>query len=203
MKNINLLILIATGFILSGCQTWAQYNFSVPNVGVSQTKIDAQLRSLTITNVAKVSIWDYFPDEIPDIGSSLMERIPGVWQKALIGALNQMAIFQDKSSDEINLSVKILKLNHPFIEISSTSDVSARYEITDHKTRDIVFTQDISSSGETPFSYSYDPFVRRIESINRAVQNNIAQFLKSLETVNANKPAFPDKNGEIPPDNSR
>ena len=33
------------------------------------------------------------------------------------------------------------------------------------------------------------------ESINRAVQNNITQFLQALETVDVQKPMFPVKAG--------
>jgi len=36
---------------------------------------------------------------------------------------------------------------------------------------------------------------RMRESINRAVQNNITQFLQSLETVDVQKPMFPAKLG--------
>ena len=41
--------------------------------------------------------------------------------------------------------------------------------------------------------YAFSGIARQRESVNRAVQNNITQFLQSLETVDANKPMFPTK----------
>lgn len=76
---------------------------------------------------------------------------------------------------------------------SMTTTTAARYEIIDRKSGDIVYAQDIESSGTTPFDYSLLGIARIRESINRAVQNNITQFLQGLSTVDANKPMFPSK----------
>jgi|SRR5450830_235912 len=176
--------------LLTGCNTMPPLNFSVPNVGVSQKKIDAEMKSMTIT-IAR-------PDEKTGKLPAGMEMIvPQLWQSALTEALNKMAIFQDDASKKVNLSVKILKLDPAGGGISMTTSTTARYEIMDRKTGDIIYTQDISSTGTTPFDFAFAGVIRARESVNRAVQNNITEFLQALETVNVQKPMFPAKSAGL------
>ena len=65
---------------------------------------------------------------------------------------------------------------------SMTTETAARYEIIDRRNGDIIYTQDVASSGTTPFDHSLLGVARARESLNRAVQNNISQFLQNLET---------------------
>lgn len=184
---------------LVGCSTTPPANFSVPNVGLSKKKIDAEMKSLTVT-VAR-------PDEkTGDLDLNMVSMdfngqgasagdlaTPQLWQASLTDALNRMAIFNDDSAKKVNLSVKILKLDVPLIGASFTTETTARYEIMDRKNGDLIFSQEISSSGTTPMDYAFMGIARMRESINRAVQNNITQFLQALETVDVNKPMFPNK----------
>ena len=188
MKLQHLFVAAITTILLSGCGSIPPLNFSVPNVGVSQKKIDAEMKSMTVT-IAR-------PDEkTGDLPVGMEQMVPQLWQTALTESLNKMAIFQDDVAKKVNLSVKILKLNVPGGGFSFTTETTARYEIMDRKTGDLIFTQDISSSGTTPLDYAYLGIARQRESINRAVQNNITQFLQSLETVDVQKPMFPAKAG--------
>jgi hypothetical protein len=188
MKIQHLFISALAAVLLSGCGSVPPLNFSVPNVGVSQKKIDAEMKSMTVT-IAR-------PDEkTGELPVGMEQMVPQLWQTALTEALNKMAIFQDDASKKVNVSVKILKLAPPGAGASMTTDTAARYEITDRKTGDIIFTQDISASGTTPFDYAFLGVARARESINRAVQNNITQFLQALETVDIQKPMFPAKVG--------
>lgn len=189
--------------VLSGCGTVPPMNFSVPNVGLSQKKIDAELKSMTVS-VAR-------PDEqkgelklrlagLDQNGQSSGEQmVPQLWQTSLTESLNRMAIFQDDAAKKVNLSVKILKLDVPSAGVSFTTFTTARYEIMDRKTGDLIFTQDISSSGTTPADTAFLGLARMRESVNRAVQNSITQFLQALETVDVQKPMFPAKSGGIKP----
>ena len=105
-----------------------------------------------------------------------------------------MVIFKDDSPRKVTLAVKILKFNNrPLFWIAHTS---ARYEIIDRSDGSIIFTTDISTSGEGPFKF--DPFCdfgcamgsRVVDGLNRSVQKNIIQFLQALETVDMDKPMF-------------
>ncbi len=187
MKIKYFVVTAAMVLLLSGCATFlAPLNFSVPNVGLSQKKIDADMKSLIVT-IAR-------PDEkTGDIPAAIAVTFPQLWQTALTESINRMAIFQDDATKKINLSVKILKLEVPTAGASMTTDVAARYEIMDRKTGDMIFAQDISSSGVVPFDYAFKGLVRARESINRAIQNNITQFLQALEMVDVQKPMFPAK----------
>ena len=189
MKFQNLFVVAIAAIFLSGCSgTLPPMNFSPPNVGLSQKKLNAEMKSLTVT-IAR-------PDEkTGDIPFWVEQMVPQQWNTALTESLNRMAIFQDDSTMKVNLSVKLLKLIVPSGGLSATTEAAARYEIMDRKTGDIIFTQDISSSGTTPSDYAIEWRARARESVNRAIQNNITQFLQALETVDVNKPMFPAKLG--------
>ena len=68
------------------------------------------------------------------------------------------------------------------------TEAVARYVIIDRTAGDIIFVRDIASSGTAPVSLGA---ARLQESINRAVQNNIAQFLQATETIDLGDPMFP------------
>ncbi len=93
-----------------------------------------------------------------------------------------MAVFRDDAPVKLSLSVKILAIDIPSFGASMTTKTIARYELIDRATG-IVYTQDVSASGEVPFNYAFAGVIRARESISRSAQNNIAQFLQALETV--------------------
>lgn len=182
MKKIIVACLVLV--VLAGCQTSPPLNFSVPNVGYTQKKIDAELKSMTVS-IARAD------EKTGDLPAGMETIIPSLWQTSIQESLNKMAIFQDDSPRKVNLSVKILRLDIPKIGFGMTTQTAARYEIIDRKTGDIIYTQDISSTGEVPFNYAFDGIARVRESVNRAVQNNITQFLQAAETIDASRPMFP------------
>ena len=178
----------------SACTKRLPVNFSAPNIGVSSTKLDAELKSLTVS-IAR-------PDEaIGEIRVAHLARAygefqpyplslyTGLWKTALEEAFNRMAIFKDDSPKKVALAVKILKFQT--ISAFPAAHTSARYEIIDRSDGSIIFTTDISTSGVVPFDYAFNGLVRIHESINRSVQKNIIQFLQVLETVDIDKPMFP------------
>ena len=180
----KLLSIVVISAVLSGCQATAPLNFSVPNVGLAKKKVDAELRSMTVS-IAR-------PDEkTGDLPAGMEVMVPQLWQASLQEAINRMTVFKDDASTKVNLSVKILKLNVPSAGISFTTQAAARYEIINRSNGDIIFTQDIASDGLVPMDYAFVGVTRQRESINRAVQNNIAQFLQALESVNTARPMFP------------
>lgn len=175
----------ATLFLI-GCASRPPMNFSVPNVGVSKNKIDAELKSMTVT-IAR-------PDEKSgNLPAGMEQSVPQLWQTALTEALNRMTVFQDDATKKVNLSVKILKLDMPSFGAGMATVTGARYEIMDRKTGDLIYAQEINATGEVPWDYAFEGLTRMRESVNRSVQNNITQFLLALETVDVSKPMFPVK----------
>jgi hypothetical protein len=110
-----------------------------------------------------------------------------------IEAADRMAIFKDESKNKVSIQVKILAFDIPAFGMEMTSKSIARYEIIDRATGGIIYTQEIASTGVVPMSHAFVGMVRARESINRAAQNNIKQFLQAVETVDVEKPMFPNE----------
>jgi tetratricopeptide (TPR) repeat protein len=111
----------------------------------------------------------------------------GLWKTALEDAFIRMAIFKDDSPRKVSLVVKILKFNN-LINIHHTS---ARYEIIDRSDGSIIFTTDVSKTGEGPLVLSLDENYMVVDSINRSVQNNIIEFVQRFQThAKTNIPAI-------------
>jgi hypothetical protein len=185
MKIVNMAACLILAFFLTGCASVPPLNFSVPNVGVSNKKIDAEMKSITVS-LAR-------PDEQKGDIQAGMEGVPPLWKSSLEESLNRMAIFKDNSENKVSLSVKVLALDIPSFGVTFTTKTIARYELINRADGSIIYTQDISSVGTVSPGYAFAGVVRARESINRAVQNNITQFLQALETVDMTKPMFPAK----------
>jgi hypothetical protein len=71
-----------------------------------------------------------------------------------------------------------------------TTKTAAIYEIVDRKTGDLLFAETIESEGVVPMNYAFVGYVRAIESLNRAVRNNIADFINRLDNSDLSKPMF-------------
>lgn len=199
MNIKSYILVLLSGLVLTACQSIPPANFSVPNVGLSAKKIDAELKSLTVSvarpdeKKGRLDFEKVTMDMNGSGGALGGQVVPQLWQTSLTESLNNMAIFQDDSSKKVNLAVKILKLEVPSVGISFTTNAIAKYEVMDRKSGDLIFSQEIASSGTTPGDFAFNGLARMRESINRAVQNNITQFLQLLETVDINKPMFPAK----------
>lgn len=104
-----------------------------------------------------------------------------------------MAVFKDEAKRKTNVPVEASGIDVPSFGASFETTVTARYEIIDRASGSIIYTQEFSSTGLVPASYAFMGMVRARESVNRAVQNNIAMFLQTLETVDFEKAMFPSK----------
>ena len=180
MKKLLAILFVAA---LAGCTAPPPLNFSVPDVGVSKAKIDAEVKAVTVT-LAR-------PEEAKGAMPMGIESITNFWKESLQEAIDRMAIFKDDSSNKVSLQVKILAFDIPSAGASMTTKSIARYEILNRANGAIIYTQDISAEGVVPWDHSFMGVTRARESINRAAQNNIKLFLQGLETVDVNKPMFP------------
>lgn len=189
--NKHILVVLLAVF-LAGCASNPPLNFSVPDVGFTQRKIDADMRSLTVS-LAR-------PDEAKGkIPAAAQHEVPQMWEAALTEALNRMAIFSDNAERKVSLSVKVLELDVPSFGASMTTTTTARYELIDRRDGSIIYTQDVAASGVVPAGYAFAGIIRARESINRSVQNNISQFLQALETVDVSRPMFPSPSDATTP----
>ncbi len=186
MRFFRILVAASFGLLAAGCATPPPpLNFSVPDVGVSSKKVDAEVKAITVT-LAR-------PDEKKGDMPVGVEGITNFWKESLQEALDRMAIFKDESKNKVSIQVKILAFDIPAFGMEMTSKSIARYEIIDRATGGIIYTQEIASTGVVPMSHAFVGMVRARESINRAAQNNIKQFLQAVETVDVEKPMFPNE----------
>jgi hypothetical protein len=171
LMPVSVIVLLS----LAACDTSAiTFNFSPPAITATTHKLDADLRSITVSTGR--------PDErTGDICPCIV--VPNaiqVWRTALEEAVTRAAVFDDDSRRRVSIQVTILKIE-PSVT-GTFAAVEAGYEVIDRANGRPLFAQHVASSGNMPFGSSSGS-ARLIESINRAVQNNILAFLTNLEIV--------------------
>jgi len=178
MKNLILVSLVA--LIVSGCTSAPPIDFTVQDVGMVSQRKNAELKSLTVGYATQV--------QQKKVQSGY--AIPGIWKEALTDALNRSLVFRDGSAKTVNLSVRITEVDTPEMGFAMTTKVSAIYEIIDRNTGDLLMAEEVRSEGVVPMDYAFMGVTRAVESLNRAVRNNIAEFISRLEGVDLDKPVF-------------
>ncbi len=173
--------------VLAGCAhaPAPPVNYAVPNVGMSKTRLNAELKSINVSYASQA--------EATGSISATAVRTPELWKSALDGALNDMLIFRDDANRKVNLVVKITEFNPADSGVDMLSTATARYDLVDRGNGDIIYSQNVSSTGTVKFGENVNGLARIIEATNRAVRSNIATFLQALETVDLTKPMFPVK----------
>ncbi|MFJ2336924.1 UDP-N-acetylglucosamine acyltransferase [Pseudomonas protegens] len=160
---------------LAGCASPPPLNFSVQGLQMSTNKIDADLRSMSVSfagpNEAR--------GEIPSNG----EEVPRFWESALREGVDRISVFNDDSSQKVNIFVKITELDIAGGGVTMTSKARATYQIVNRKSGKIVYERDVASIGSVPGTYAFSGATRIKESINRAVQENIRVFLEAISVA--------------------
>ncbi len=180
LKNILKPVVFLGIIITTGCTSIPPVDFTVADIGVVDNRKNVELKSLTVG----------FAPQSQQGKVEANATIPPVWKEALQDALNRSLIFKDDMSTKVNLSVRITEFDIPAGGVAMTTKVSAIYEVVDRGSGDLLFTQKISSEGVVPFDYAFVGVVRAVESWNRAVRNNIADFLNMLNDADLSQPVF-------------
>lgn len=160
---------------LAGCASPPPLNFSVQGLEMSPNKIDANLRSMSVSfagpNEAR--------GEIPSNG----EEVPRFWESGLREGVNRISVFDDDSTNKVNIFVKITELDIAVGGVTMTSKARATYQIVNRKSGKILYEKDVYTIGSVPGTYAFSGATRIKESINRAVQQNIRVFLDAISTA--------------------
>lgn len=183
IKKLHLVAILVTSVAVTGCTSIPPVDFTVQDVGMVSHRKDAQLLSLTVGYAPQTQ------QKRVDSDAS----IPPLWKESLQDAVNRSLIFKDDAQKKVNLSVRITEFDIPAGGFSMTTKVSAIYEIVDRATGDLLFAQEIKSEGVVPAGYAFNGATRAVESWNRAVRNNIADFINLLEQADISKPMFRGK----------
>lgn len=172
IRSLRLFALCAVG-LTAACNPPQPLNFSVQNVQPSPVAIDADMREVTVTPGA--------PNERTGPLPPVVATLTTTWKEATTEALARTAIFNDNSHRHVNLEVKILKFDAPAAGITFPTDTEARYTLIDRSSGAVIYSRVISAQGTTPMDFAFAGVIRARESINRSVQNNIANFISDLE----------------------
>jgi hypothetical protein len=178
--NKNTIIVFISVLFLTGCSSIPPVDFTVQDVGMVNNRKSASLVSLTV---------GFAPQKQQKIVEA-NATIPPIWENGLTEALNRSLIFQDDQKVKVNLSVRIVEFDIPMGGIDMTTKVAAIYEIMDRSDGSLLYSELISSKGVVPGDYAFLGAARAVESWNRAVRNNIADFINSLEQVDLTKPIY-------------
>ncbi|HAE02252.1 MAG TPA: UDP-N-acetylglucosamine acyltransferase [Rhodospirillaceae bacterium] len=178
MRQLKLLILALT--LVTGCTQIPPVDFMVQDVGPVSNRKDAELKSITV---------GFAPQEQQKTVQA-DASIPPVWKEALTDAINRSLIFKDDQETKVNLSVRVVEFDVPEVGITMTTKVGAIYEVIDRSSGALLFSDLIESEGVVPGDYAFVGMVRAVESWNRGVRNNIAQFILRLEDADFSKPVF-------------
>lgn len=180
MNKISIVSIILTAFFLGGCVSIPPTDFTVQDVGMVSSRKNVELGSLTVG----------FATQTQQKRVEVNATIPPLWKESLQDALNRSLIFTDDADKKINLSVRITEFDIPSVGFAMTTKVSAIYEIVDRANGDLLFAQELTSEGIVPMDYAFAGITRAVESWNRAVRNNIADFINLLEQSDISKALF-------------
>ena len=180
MKMRRFAFLLTMLMLLVGCNSIPPVDFTVQEVGMVAGRKNAELMSLTVG----------FAPQSQQRRVEADATIPPLWRESLQDAINRSLIFIDDADRKINLSVRITEFDVPAIGVSMTTRVSAIYEIIDRSNGDLLFANEIRSEGVVPMEYSLLGATRAVESWNRAVRNNIADFINLLQESSLENPIF-------------
>jgi glutaredoxin-related protein len=183
MKNKNIFALLIVAIFLSGCQSIPPVDFSVQDVGMVDHRKNAELKSLTVG----------FAPQAQQKTVEANATIPPLWKNGLQDAINRSLIFQDDQKVKVNLSVRIIEFDVPEFGSDMTTKVGAIYEVIDRGNGSLLYSELVESKGVVPFDYAFLGAARAVESWNRAIRNNIADFINSLDQADLTKPVFSGK----------
>jgi hypothetical protein len=187
MSHQRILKVAFLGLLLSmlqACTSLPPLDFTVQDVGPIKNRKEAELKSVTV---------GFAPQEQHQGKVEADQTVPPIWKEALTDALNRSLAFKDSASQKVNISVRIVTADAPSFGASMKTVVAAIYEIMDRETGDLLYAETITTEGVVPFDYAFVGVVRARESANRAIRNNISEFINRLEQADISKPIFKNK----------
>lgn len=111
------------------------------------------------------------------------EAIPILWKNATETAIAQSQVFDGKGTRKYDVIVTILMLKPPREGFTIKTPAKARYDVIEAETRKIVFTTEVETIGRVAFGDNFVGTIRIRDSINRATQSNIVEFLNRLQAA--------------------
>jgi hypothetical protein len=199
IKTTYLAALAALFVLTTGCANLPPPNFSPTNVGILKTKAPADLKTISVSIAQpseqtgkKVNLG------MQAIQAPAWANITQHWKNGLENSLIRANAFDDGNEKKVAILVKVLQYWPPGGGFEMKTTVTAQYDILNTSDGSIVFTSTITSVGKVEAGYAFVGMTRAFESQNRAVQENIIQFIQQLETAKLDKPVFPGRQNKQP-----
>lgn len=169
-KYYQIIASVLIAFSLTACSSPPEFNAVPQTVPQSQIKVDAQLDEVTVAIAPLDAQQGYMAP-----GTAAL--IP-LWQSGIVDALDRSNVFTAGSPNRVNVEVSIIRLdNVQNNDLSITTTAVAAYRIVDAKTQEVLWVRGISSSSIVSFQEMTTETTRARISLNRAIQNNILQFV--------------------------
>lgn len=168
--------------LISGCATQAPtLNFTPADVLPTKNKVQAELKTITVS-VAKEEE-RLGQTQVGFFGNQYEASFKQSLKDALEEALTKSAAFNDIATKKVSLTAKVMQFESPNGGINFETKAIIRYEIFDRKDGKLIFRRDIASMGSVPFDYAFMGAIRYTEARNRAMRENVTQFVNSLEEL--------------------
>ena len=178
-------MLLAVCGILTGCTTLPPLSFNVADISQAKTRMEAEVKSVNV-RVAQPQ------ERTGNVRATEFEKLTGggsgtviadQWKSSLQDALDRKLLFKDNVQRTVTISVAILKFTAPDFSFTRFTEVEARYEVMDRASGQILWRHDINSEGRASVDEAFLGTTGFRLSINKAVQNNIRDFLDQLESA--------------------
>jgi len=185
------LVLSIFALTLAGCATQAPtLNFVPEDVLPIKNKVAAELKTITVS-IAKEDE-RLGETQVGFFGNQYEVAFKSSFKEALEEALAKSAAFNDLADRKVSLTAKVIKVSltakvikfeSPSGGINFDTDLIVRYELFDRASGQLVYRRDIASQGSVPFDYAFMGAIRFTEARNRAVRQNVLNFISSLEEI--------------------
>ncbi len=176
--NLAAILVGSTALLVGGCVD-APPTFS-PNVAEARVRLAGSIGTVT----ASVDPAAQAAGDVRMVVGN--DPIPALWQRGLASALGQSRLL-DGSARVLDVTVTIYKMRPPNTGATIDTPARARYQLVDAKSRAVVFETVVDSDGHVAAGENFLGVVRIRDSIDRAVQGNIKQFIEKLSKT----PALP------------
>lgn len=184
MTHIRLMIIVLAVTALSACtQNTRPLNFTLTDVAQVPSRQDAELKLVSVTSATAGATAGKI--------SRVTDLALPAWKAAIEDAIDRATIFRDDAQRKLSLSVKVTQFDVPAGGFDMTTTTTAHYELIDRNSRTPLFVSDITSTGHVPLGYAFTANERAWESVNRAVQASIRQFIDQLGSADLSKPLVP------------
>jgi len=154
--------------------------FTPTDVVPTTRKIDADLRSITIT-IAEAK--EQKGEVQVGFGGNVYEQsFKQAFKTALEEGLARSAIFSDLSSRKVSLAARVLRFQSPKMSARFKTEMIVRYEILDRNSGSVIYSNEVASTGEVSMNYAFLGAARWAEARNITVRQNVKNLIADLET---------------------